>query len=178
MTNTNYFIIEKAEPADIPQMVAVINSCYRGDGSKEGWTTEADIIAGDLRTDEADIAKLMAQPSTSFLIYRSQSEGILGSVFLDKQGDRLYLGMLSVNPAKQASGIGGKLLRAAEDLAATLGCTAMFMQVIPVRDELIAWYQRNGYVPTGERKPFDGDPRFGVPRVPLEFEFFEKKLGK
>ncbi|MCU0347864.1 MAG: GNAT family N-acetyltransferase [Saprospiraceae bacterium] len=176
MSSTNYFIIEKAEPADIPQMVAVINSCYRGDGSKQGWTTEADLIAGDLRTDEADVAQLMAKPTTTFLVYRHPEEGILGSVYLDKQGDRLYLGMLSVNTAKQASGIGGRLMRAAEELARLEACTAMFMQVIPVRDELLAWYERNGYVPTGERKPFDGDPRFGVPRVPLEFVFLEKKL--
>ena len=161
--------IGKATPADVPQMVDIINSVYRGEHSKQGWTTEADLIAGEIRTDEADIAQLMAQPTTTFLTAKHPEVGLVGTVFLSKKDNgKLYLGMLSVHLDWQAAGIGRKMLRAAEELALALGCTAVFMQVIPMRDELMAWYYRNGYQPTGERKPFDCDPRFGVPRVPLK----------
>jgi ribosomal protein S18 acetylase RimI-like enzyme len=174
MSNTSTFSIEKASPNDIPRLVTIINGVYRGEASKAGWTTEADLIAGEIRTDEDDLAQLMAQPSTTFLKVIHETAGIVGTVFLDKRGDRLYLGMLSVDIAWQAAGIGRRMLRAAEALAVSLGCRSVFMQVIPMRDELMAWYARNGYLPTGERKPFDGDPKFGVPRVPIEFVILEK----
>jgi ribosomal protein S18 acetylase RimI-like enzyme len=170
--------ISKAKEADIPQMVAIINSVYRGEQSKQGWTTEADLIAGEIRTDEADLAQLMALPTTTFLLATHPEAGLVGTVFLSKKDNgKLYLGMLSVHLDWQAAGIGRSMLRAAEELALDLGCTAVFMQVIPMRDELMNWYYRNGYQPTGERKPFDGDPRFGVPRVPLEFVILEKPLA-
>ncbi len=176
MPNPATFSIEKATPTDIPRLVAIINGVYRGEASKAGWTTEADLIAGDIRTDEDDLAQLMAQASTTFLKVIHEAAGIIGTVFLDKRGDRLYLGMLSVDIAWQAAGIGRRMLRASEELAVSLGCSAVFMQVIPMRDELMAWYARNGYLPTGERKPFDGDPKFGVPRVPIEFVILEKQV--
>jgi ribosomal protein S18 acetylase RimI-like enzyme len=174
MPISDNFSIEKASPTDIPRLVAIVNGVYRGEASKAGWTTEADLIAGEIRTDEDDLVQLMAQPSTTFLKVIHEAAGIIGTVFLDKRGDRLYLGMLSVDIAWQAAGIGRRMLRAAEALAVSLGCRAVFMQVIPMRDELMAWYARNGYLPTGERKPFDGDPKFGVPRVPIEFVILEK----
>lgn len=174
----NSFSIEKAVPADIPRMAALINSCYRGETSKQGWTTEADLIAGEIRTDEDNIAELMAAPTTTYLKCVHPDLGIVGTVYLDKRGERLYLGMLSVDIALQAGGIGKRLLAAAETIALSVGCGAVFMQVIPARISLMDWYKRHGYVETGERKPFDGDPRFGVPRVPLEFVVLEKKLAQ
>jgi ribosomal protein S18 acetylase RimI-like enzyme len=156
--------------------VAIINSVYRGEGSKQGWTTEADLIAGDIRTDEADIATKMAQPTTTFLKSLHPQAGIVGCVYLDIVGDRLYLGMLSVHLEWQGAGVGKCLLRASEALALENGCRSVFMQVIPQRDSLMAWYERNGYLPNGQRKPFDGDPRFGVPVVPIDFVILEKKL--
>lgn len=164
--------------ADIPRLVALINSCYRGEASKQGWTTEADLISGEIRTDEANITEFMAAPTTTYLKCLHPEAGIVGTVYLDKRGERLYLGMLSVDIAWQAGGIGKRLLVAAEKLAHSLGCNAIFMQVIPNRNALMDWYKRHGYEETGERKPFDGDPRFGVPRVPLEFVILEKKLGQ
>ncbi len=172
------FTIKKAEPTDIPRLVALINSCYRGDASKQGWTTEADIIAGEIRTDEANIAEFMAVPTTTYLKCLHPEAGIVATVYLDKKGERLYLGMLSVDIAWQASGIGKRLLAAAEEHAFSVGCRAIFMQVIPARTSLMDWYMRHGYVATGERKPFDGDPKFGVPRVPLDFVILEKKLAQ
>lgn len=158
-------------------MAAIINGCYRGEASKQGWTTEADLIAGEIRTDEANLTDLMSTETTTFLKCLHPETGLVGTVYLDKRGDRLYLGMLSVNVALQGSGIGKQLLAAAEEHARTMDCRAIFMQVIPARNSLMDWYERHGYQATGERKPFDGDPKFGVPRVPLEFVMLEKKLG-
>lgn len=171
------FNIEKASVADVPRLAAIINGCYRGEASKAGWTTEADLIAGDLRTDEANLSEILANENAVILKCCHTTAGIVGCVFLEKKGDRLYLGMLSVDVAWQASGIGKRLLVAAEEHAQSLGCVAIFMRVIPVRTELMAWYERHGYQPTGERNPFDGDPRFGVPRVPIEFVILEKKIS-
>lgn len=176
--NTDTFTIEKATPADIPTMATIVNTCYRGEVSKQGWTTEADLIDGDIRTDEANLKELMFAPTTTFLKCVHSEAGIVGTVYLDKRGQRLYLGMLSVAINWQAAGIGKRLMKAAEELALSSGCGAIFMQVIPNRTSLMDWYARHGYLPTGERKPFDGDPRFGVPRIPLEFVILEKKLGQ
>jgi ribosomal protein S18 acetylase RimI-like enzyme len=85
--------------------------------------------------------------------------------------------MLSVHPEIQAKGIGKKLLQAAEQHAREMNCSSIVMTVISVRTELIAWYQRNGYVDTCARKPFPDDPRFGTPVRPLQFVVLEKKLA-
>jgi GNAT superfamily N-acetyltransferase len=170
--------IGKATVGDIPQMVSIINSVYRGEQSKKGWTTEAYFIDGDLRTDEADIAQLMALPTTIFLKAEHPEAGLVGTVFLSKkESGKLYLGMFSIHLIWQGGGLGRRMLRAAEELALELGCNSVIMQVIPIRSELMDWYERNGYLPNGERKPFDGDPRFGVPKVPLEFVILEKPLA-
>lgn len=176
-STTDIFIIKKAEKADIPRLVEVINGSYRGDASKQGWTTEADLIAGEIRTDDDDLAGILAKDSAVILKCTHATAGIVSSVYLDKKGERLYLGMLCVDTAWQAAGLGKRMLEAAEEHARSLGCYAIFMQVIPVRSSLMEWYERYGYLATGERKPFDGDPKFGVPKVPLEFVILEKKLA-
>lgn len=176
--NKDDFTIKKAALADVPKLVSLINACYRGENSKQGWTTEADLIAGDIRTDDADVSGLMAHETSTFLKCDHPTEGTVGTVYLDKRGEKLYLGMFSVNTKLQGAGIGKRMLEAAEAHAASLGCSAIFMQVISLRKELIAWYERFGYQLTGEVKPFDaGDGRFGKPRMPLEFVIMEKKLA-
>lgn len=169
-----HFNIEEATPNDIPRLVDMINGCYRGERSRTGWTTEADLIAGDIRIDEAGLAKILATENVWILKFSYPSTGIVGSVYLEKKGDRLYLGMFSVDVTQQANGIGKLLLYAAEAHARSLSCRAVFMQVIHQRHELIGWYERQGYRQTGERKPFDGDPNLGVPKMPLEFLVLEK----
>lgn len=174
---TDIFTIDKAGMADIPRLLEIINGCYRGEESKRGWTTEADLIAGEIRTDAADLTGIIAKENATILKCTHSTAGILGSVYLEKKGDRLYLGMLSVDTAWQAGGIGKRMLKAAEEYALSLGCRAIVMQVVSARTSLMEWYERHGYQATGERKPFDGDPRFGVPMIPLEFVIFEKKLA-
>lgn len=170
--------ITTATPADIPALVALLNSAYRGEESKKGWTTEADLLAGDIRTDEATIAQQIADPHSDMLKCEDETGQILGCVYLKKNDDRLYLGMLSVQPGQQGRGIGKMFLRKAEEYAGEVGCAKIYMQVITARTELNEWYLRHGYAPTGERFPFNVDIRYGKPTQELEFMVLEKTLAQ
>ena len=118
----------------------------------------------------------METPGVTILKYVESGE-ILACVELKKEGHQLYLGMLTVKPNLQGKGIGKQLLKAAEEEAVKQQCASVFMTVISVRKELIDWYVRNGYQLTGERKPFAfNDPRFGQPKMKLEFVVLEKKM--
>lgn len=164
-----------ATMADIPEINALVNGAYRGDSGRQGWTTEADLIDGT-RIDENILSNLIGREDTNVLLYR-ENDVLLGCVELRKEGYKLYLGMLSVSPLSQNKGIGKKLMAAAEICAKDKGCTSIFMTVISVREELLNWYQRHGYVLTGERKPFIvPDERWGKPKSKLEFLVLEKKL--
>jgi ribosomal protein S18 acetylase RimI-like enzyme len=164
-----------ASEADIPQLVKLVNSAYRGDSSKKGWTTEADLLDG-IRTDEEALAKLIHQPGSVILKCTNKNTGLAGCVFLQNQAGQMYLGMLTVSPLIQAQGIGKALMNASEDYARKQGCSSVIMTVITLRHELIAWYERRGYHQTKERRPFPNDPRFGIPKQPLEFVVMEKQL--
>jgi len=160
---------------DIPQLLQLINSAYRGEDAKKGWTHEADLIDGTIRTDADSLRQLIQKPGAVILKYEQDGK-IIACVYLEKKGERLYLGMLSVSPEIQAKGIGKKLLKAADDHAKKNECTAIEMTVISVRHELIAWYERNGYHQTSRREPFPNDGKFGNPRHTLEFVYLEKEL--
>ena len=168
--------ISPAVTYDIPELVKLINSAYRGDASKKGWTTEADLLEGELRTDIPTLTDLLSNPDAVMLKYKADKGSIAGCVFLEKMERGLYLGMLTVSPLQQANGIGKQLLSAAEGYAKEKSCGCIFMNVISLRQELIAWYERHGYYKTGETKPLPADNRFGTPTRPLEFVIMEKKL--
>ena len=176
MVHKNLTPISRATEKDIPALIALINSAYRGDTSKKGWTTEADMIEGNIRTNETDVLEFMQQPDTVFLKYSNDKNEIEGCVFLQKREGKLYLGMLSVSPTVQAKGTGKKIMTAAEDYARQMECPAIFMRVISIRYELIAWYERQGYQKTGLTEPFPTDNTFGTPKQPLEFLILEKSL--
>jgi len=168
-------MISKATPQDAPELDRLVNSAYRGDSSRQGWTTEADLLDGT-RTDAAAIRELIEKPGTTILKYTESGE-ILGCVELRSDHAKLYLGMLTVRPNLQGKGIGKELLMQAEVEAKKQNCPSIFMTVISVRKELIDWYVRHGYQMTGETKPFAfTDPRFGQPKMKLEFVVLEKKL--
>jgi ribosomal protein S18 acetylase RimI-like enzyme len=168
--------ITAAGISDIQQLVHLINSAYRGEEAKKGWTHEADLIAGSFRTDEASLVQIIENTNAVILKYTENSDNICGCVYLEKQGLQLYLGMFSVSPGVQGGGIGKLLLHAAEAHAVTVGCTSIIMNVIEARQELISWYKRYGYEDTGVKKPFPDDDRFGRPTRPLEFTVLEKTL--
>lgn len=168
--------ISIASKEDVQVLAALINSAYRGEASKKGWTTEADLLKGELRTDISTLAGLIDNPQSVILKYTTAENVIAGSVYLEIQAKGLYLGMLTVSPLLQAAGIGRQLLVAAEEYAKEKECLCIFMSVISVRHELIAWYERHGYKNSGETKPFPDDDRFGIPTQFLEFIIMEKTM--
>lgn len=171
-----------ASPADAPLITALVNSAYRGDSSRAGWTTEADLVAG-ARTDEGEVRRLLAEAGSMILLCLQGDEGgeIIGTVHL-KQTDATsaYLGLFVVRPNLQGGGIGKQFIAAAEIAArARFGITRIWMTVITVRHELIAYYERRGYHRTGEAKPFPRDAGASIPQVEnLQLEVLEKQLDQ
>ena len=161
---------------DIPAIVDLLNRSYRGDTSRQGWTTEADLIGGNVRTDIEDVTRTLTREGSMFLVCRQSDGEPVGCVNLQRKGDRLYLGMFAVRPDLQGKGIGASLMRAAEVHALEIGCHAVFMWVVSVRKELIEWYVRLGYRDTGERVAFHEDGLSGPHLRPLEFMVLEKPL--
>jgi N-acetylglutamate synthase-like GNAT family acetyltransferase len=172
----NDISISVATESDISALVQLVNSAYRGPSSKKGWTTEADLLDG-VRTDPNTLLEQLKQTEQTILKATDISRNIIGCVSLQKKKDTLYLGMLTVQPDIQATGIGKKLLLAAEDFARNHAIYCIEMTVISVRHELIAWYQRRGFELTGEKRAFPTDPKFGIKKQDLEFVVLEKKLG-
>lgn len=167
--------------ADIPAAHALIESAYRGESAKAGWTHEADLLGGQ-RTDHEALAEIVDDPKQS-LILAEDDGALVGCVVVADKGARGderigYFGMLTVKPALQAGGLGRRLIDVAEQHARELGAGVMEMTVVSRRAELIAWYERRGYKLTGRKEPFPlDDPRFGLPRTrELEFVVMAKRL--
>lgn len=157
--------IRDATSADIPALHALIESAYRGEASRAGWTTEADLLDGQ-RTDPDDLAGILADPKQA-LLTAWRGEDLVGCVLIADRGEGTgYFGMLSISPTLQGGGLGRRLVEAAHAaLAVRFGARRVRISVFPQRDTLIAWYGRLGYRPTGDTLPFPyGDPRFGLPR--------------
>jgi GNAT superfamily N-acetyltransferase len=166
-----------ARAADVAAIVALVESAYRGDASRAGWTTEADLLDGQ-RVDAIGVAEIIMRRGSRVLIAQAGAE-MLACCHLERQGNACYFGMFSVKPTRQGGGVGKRMLAEAERLAREeWKCTRMEMTVISVRDELVAWYERRGYRRSGRYKPFPyGDERFGIPKRPdLRFEVLVKRL--
>ncbi|MBU2419345.1 MAG: GNAT family N-acetyltransferase [Alphaproteobacteria bacterium] len=171
--------IRDAGPADIPALHRLIESAYRGEASRAGWTTEADLLDGQ-RTDPDDLAELLADPAPVMLAVFAGDE-LVGCVLIADRGAGVgYFGMLSVKPTLQVGGLGRRLVEAAHAaLRERFGVRRVRISVLPQRETLIAWYRRLGYAPTGETLPFPyGEPRFGLPlRDDLSFIVMERALA-
>lgn len=165
-----------ATPDLLPRLDVFVNSAYRGDYSKQGWTTEADLLGGQ-RTDAEKLAEMIGEPGAVIRVLQGP-QSILGCVYLKQTGESVYLGMLTVEPQLQGRGLGAKLLQEAEVWARAHGATRIRMTVIRQRPELLAYYQRKGYQLTGHTEDFpSNDPRFGLPKQgDLEFLELAKEL--
>jgi len=152
--------------ADVPALHALVESAYRGESAKQGWTHEADLLGGQ-RTDVAALAEMIADPAQTILLAERGGALIGSALVADKGAGVAYLGLLTVSPALQAAGLGRALLGAAEAHArGALGAHTMELTVIKRRQELVDWYLRRGYVLTGREEPFPmDDPRFGLPKT-------------
>lgn len=168
-----------AEANDVPAIVALVESAYRGEASRAGWTTEADLLDGQ-RTDPAQVTEILHDPDGVLLLAEADGE-LVGCCRLQRRpGGQAYFGLFAVRPAGQGQGYGKQILAEAERLARDDWAAAtMVMTVIAQRDDLIAWYERRGYRRTGESEPFPyGNERFGIPRRPdLSFAVLAKKLA-
>jgi ribosomal protein S18 acetylase RimI-like enzyme len=164
--------------ADVPGLVALIQSAYRGAESEAGWTTEAHLLHGR-RTDAEAVEAVIADPDSRLVAVERGGE-TLACCQLERRGRSVYFGMFSVRPDRQGGGIGRAVLAEAERIARQeWGAAELEMTVIAQRSELIAWYERRGFRRTGEMLPFPyDDERFGIPQRPdLYFERLAKPLA-
>jgi ribosomal protein S18 acetylase RimI-like enzyme len=188
-----------ATPADIPALVPLVNAAYRGEGQNKnaadgqdksqdqsqdqsqgednpkGWTSESHLIKGS-RTNAAGITELIQAPHSVMLKCIDEEGQLAGCVHLEKQEEKLYLGMLSVWPNRQGQGIGKYMLTAAANYAAKNKCPKIRITVISARPELIAWYERHGYQRTGEAQPFHASEKLGIQKQPLELVVLERPV--
>ena len=166
----------KARQEDAEQIVSLVNSAYRGEASRAGWTTEADLLDG-LRTDMAEIRHLLADESNILLVCKLK-DTILGSVHLQRAKPCVEIGMFAVYPLRQAVGIGKQLLSQAERVACQhWNIDRSRMSVLSCRHDLLAFYRRRGYYPIDDYKPFPQDAALWTPKVEnLQFIRLEKIL--
>ena len=186
----------RADPGDVITVVALVESAYRGESSRSGWTTEADLLDGQ-RTDAEAVAARIAEPTSVVLLAEMSTriDGKGGPFARPEMGrllvaccelerrreSRAYFGMFAVAPTEQGKGLGASVLAEAERTAAhEWGASMLEMTVIAQRGDLLAWYERHGYRRTSETRPFPyGDERLGVPMRPdLYFVVLEKPLGE
>jgi GNAT superfamily N-acetyltransferase len=176
--NLEYLLtFRAATAADTDAVIALVESAYRGESSRAGWTTEADYLDGR-RTGPDDIAEQLAKPQSVILLAERGGE-LIACAHVAVEDGAGYFGMFSVDPKRQGGGIGKHVIAEAERIVRDdFGMATMRMTVIDIRDELIAFYERRGYRRTGVIKPFPyGDARFGLPRRDdLRFEVLEKDL--
>lgn len=175
---TSELTFRTALDADIPELVELIESAYRGDASRAGWTTEADLLEGQ-RTDPEGVGAVVRSETGRLLVAERDGE-LIACCQLEHRGDHAYFGMFAVRPKLQGGGLGKVIIAEAERTAQeTWGSQEMRMTVIRQREDLIAWYERRGYRRTGQLTPFPyGDERFGIPqRADLAFELLVKPLG-
>ena len=162
---------------DADLLANLVNAAYRGETSRIGWTTEADLLGGQ-RTDRDEILSLL-DAEGSIILLGMQGSNIIASLHLQQDGSHAHLGMFAIQPGLQGAGVGKRCLQQAENLVQQLwGVTTMQMAVITLRLELIAYYERRGYRNTGLLQPFPTSPRFGIPRVAgLQLTLLEKSLS-
>ncbi|PWI41725.1 GNAT family N-acetyltransferase [Streptomyces sp. ICBB 8177] len=178
MSTTAQPLFRAATEADVPALVALIESAYRGESSRGGWTTEADLLKGR-RTDPEGVLTVIRREGSRMVVAERGGE-LTACCQLERREDHAYFGMFAVRPQRQGGGLGKQVLAEAERLAREeWRAGEMRMTVISAREDLIAWYERRGYQRTGRMSPFPyGDERFGVPqRDDLEFELLVKELG-
>lgn len=169
--------LKPAVEADYPEIVELTNWAYRRTGPDASWNVEG-IIEGERLTLTVLREDLAATPEAHLLIWRDADGGHLGHVWLEPgQNGAWYLGLLTVRPDLQDRQLGRTLLTASEDYARDQGASRIELTVVDARDTLIAWYQRRGYRPTGETRPWPTeDPRIGTPRQPVCFVVMERAI--
>jgi GNAT superfamily N-acetyltransferase len=158
----------KAELVDAEAVAKLVNAAYRGETSRKGWTTEADILEG-LRTTTVEIANIIKRDNAFVLIGVLKDE-IVATICCEWQElafkDTVHFGMIAVKPSLQNKGYGKKMIQAAEAMTRREWRVVGFhMAVISIRHELIAFYERLGYKLTGEFAVFPVKSDLWQPKV-------------
>jgi ribosomal protein S18 acetylase RimI-like enzyme len=172
----------KAELSDVVGIVQLINSAYRGEASRKGWTTEADILEG-LRTTTAEVAK-MIQSEQSFMLIGVVRDEIVATICCQWQAlaghNTAHFGMIAVKPSLQNKGYGKQIIQAAEAITRReWSVVGYHMAVISIRHELIAFYERLGYMRTGEFVEFPLAPDLWQPKVEgLNLQYLAKLVAR
>jgi GNAT superfamily N-acetyltransferase len=123
--------------ADVAEIVRVTNAAY---------VVESFFIEGT-RTDEDEVGRLIAQTQSVFLVVDDDKGGrLLASVHLEVSGDAGYFAMLAVDPPHQGTGLARHLIQAVEEHCRAAGCTRLEFDMINLRTELPAFYERFGFV--------------------------------
>jgi GNAT superfamily N-acetyltransferase len=171
------FTFRKADLNDVTELNTLVNTAYRGDAAKVGWTTEADLIDGQ-RTEPAVLKEMIEDPN-GYIEIALENDELIGCVYLGKEGAALYIGMLTVKPTLQGRGLGKTLMLRALDHGREWNMKSTRMTVISERPELIAYYERMGFKWSGKTEPFpENDPRNGKPRKQLTFLEYVKDLSE
>jgi len=170
--------IRLANPDEAQQITALIERAYRGEESKSGWTSEADLLTGP-RTSVDEIAAIMREPLARFLVATDGTKDLAACALIRNEEASGYFGMFAVRPNIQGAGLGKAMLDAAErNIKDLWRLNTVYMTVINLRHELIAYYERRGYKRTGERKPFPFDlPSLGATRTDFHLTVLRKSIA-
>jgi len=154
-----------ADAIDAEVIASLVNSVYRGEGAKKGWTTEADLLGG-IRINTEMVNKLISSPGNIILLALINDK-IVGCVHLEKKNsNKCYLGLLSVDVNYQNKKIGRAMIDKCEAYAKNIyECDEMEMRVFELRKELVEFYLRRGYSLTEKREPFLDNSHVGIPKV-------------
>ena len=152
--------IRLAQSADVEALARLINVAFR---------VELPFIEGD-RFNAGGVREYMKKGK--FLL-AEDSVGLAGCVYVEVRGDRGYLGLLGVEPRRQGTGLGRKLMHAAEDFFRTANCVAIDLRIVSARAPLSAFYRHLGYVETGTA-PLPPD---APAKVPCHFILMSKSLA-
>lgn len=174
--NNKTLELKKATLNDAEKITELVNSVYRGENSKKGWTTEAEFLGG-IRITAEKIREIL-ESNDDIIFLACDGENILGCVHLENSGTHSYLGMLSVEVNYQDKGIGKFLISECERYTKeNWKLDKIKMKVINRRIELMEYYYRRGYQSTGEIEEFiPGPDTFGDPMEKLYFETLCKDL--
>jgi len=153
--------VRLAADADRALLIPLINAAFSIETFLEGT-----------RTDEESLAAMMREGE---LLAAEESDGrLVGCVYTEIRGERGYMGMLAVDPARQREGLGARIMAAAEEHLRRRGCVAVDILVLNLRTELPPIYRRHGYVETGTQHY--GLHRTLKPGVEYHFIIMSKEL--
>ena len=165
-----------ANESDAQVIAELVNRAYRPAYGAAGWTHESDLVVGD-RTNPDQVTETITRPDSVILVGLNDSK-IVACVHIEKEGGNSHIGMLAVTPTLQGAGAGKRILTQAESYALEIfGSEKFSMVVVSSRRELISFYLRRGYQPTGSIMDYPLSEGIGVPKTPaLKIEVLEKRF--